>query len=87
VPEDAIQHGPKGLYAFVVDDAHKAHVRPVKVGHADAGRVRVTDGLAAGDTVIVQGHYRVQEGTLVTDPRTGDPTNRTAQADTAHGTR
>ncbi len=30
VPDNAIQHGPDGLFAFVVDDADRAHQRPLK---------------------------------------------------------
>ena len=62
-------------------------MRPVKIGRGEGGRVRVTEGLSAGDTIIVQGHYRVQEGTLVADPKADPPNNRTARAETAPGAR
>jgi membrane fusion protein, multidrug efflux system len=32
VPEDAVQRGPNGLYAFVVGNENKVEVRNVKVG-------------------------------------------------------
>ncbi len=84
IPEDGVQHGPKGLYAFVVDGARRAHVRPIEVGRVDDGRTLVTKGLSSGDRVIVQGQYRVQEGTLVADPK-ADEAPRTAKAEPAPG--
>ncbi|WP_425352580.1 efflux RND transporter periplasmic adaptor subunit [Methylobacterium terrae] len=69
VPDDAVQHGPKGLYAFVVDDQKRAHMQPITVGRSDGGRTEVTKGLSSGQTVIWRGQSRVQEGALVAESR------------------
>jgi len=69
VPDNAIQHGPDGLFAFVVDEANRAHPRPLKAGRSDSGRTRILGGdLQPGERVIVAGQYKVQEGSLVADP-------------------
>ena len=74
VPDDAIQHGPAGLFAFVVDDGGHAHQRAMKAGRSDSGRTQVLSGdLQAGERVITAGQYKVQDGSLVADahpPRT-----------------
>ena len=65
VPDDAIQHGPEGLYAYVVNPDNKAELRKVKVTQSIDGRSVVEDGLSPGQRVITAGAYKVQPGTLV----------------------
>jgi membrane fusion protein, multidrug efflux system len=65
VPDDAIQHGTEGLYAFVVNQDSKAELRKVKVSQSIDGRSVVETGLSPGQQVITAGQYKVQSGTLV----------------------
>src|SRR5450432_1968311 len=65
VPDDAVQHGNDGLYAYVVNQDNKAELRKVKVSQSIDGRSVVDEGLAPGDQVITTGQYKVQPGTLV----------------------
>ena len=77
VPDDAVQHGPSGLFAFVVDEAGRAHQVALKAGRSDSGRTQILSGeLKPGERVIVAGQYKVQDGSLVADPRAA----HTAQA-------
>jgi membrane fusion protein, multidrug efflux system len=69
VPDDAVQHGPKGLYAYVVDGDSKAHLQPIKVRMSGDGRSVVSDGLKEGQKVVVAGQYRVQDGVLVAESK------------------
>jgi membrane fusion protein, multidrug efflux system len=64
-PDEAIQHGTEGLYAFVVNQDNKAELRKVKVSQSIDGRSVVDSGLSPGDKVITAGQYKVQAGTLV----------------------
>jgi multidrug efflux system membrane fusion protein len=65
VPQPAIQHGPDGLYVYVVGDDDKAKKQDVKVSEQNLHEALVTEGLSAGQKVIVTGQSRVQEGVLV----------------------
>ena len=65
VPDDAIQHGNDGLYAYAVGKDNKAELRKVKVSQSIDGRSVVDEGLSPGDQVITAGVYKVQPGTLV----------------------
>ncbi len=65
VPDDAIQHGNDGLYAYAVGKDNKAELRKVKVSQSIDGRSVVDDGLSPGEQVITAGVYKVQPGTLV----------------------
>src|ERR1700676_661464 len=65
VPDDAIQHGNNGLYAYVVNPDNKAEVRKLKVSQSIDGRSVVDEGLSPGEQVITAGQYKVQPGTPV----------------------
>jgi multidrug efflux system membrane fusion protein len=65
VPDEAIQHGTEGLYAFIVNQDNKAELRKVKVSQSIDGRSVVEQGLSPGQQVITAGQYKVQPGTLV----------------------
>ena len=65
VPDDAVQHGSDGLYAYTVNSDNKAELRKIKVSRSIDGRSVVDDGLAPGERVIVAGQYRVQPGATV----------------------
>lgn len=65
VPDDAIQHGNNGLYAYAVGKDNKAELRKVKVTQSIDGRSVVDEGLSPGDQVITAGVYKVQPGTVV----------------------
>src|SRR5262245_24933044 len=71
-PNDAIQHGPNGLYAFVVEKDNKVEKRDIEVGEEGAAQTVVCKGLAGGDRVVTSGQYRLTEGALV-DPRNANP--------------
>jgi multidrug efflux system membrane fusion protein len=65
VPDDAIQHGNDGLYAYAVNQDNKAELRKIKVSQSIDGRSVVDGGLSPGQQVITAGQYRVQPGSLV----------------------
>jgi membrane fusion protein, multidrug efflux system len=65
VPNDAVERGPNGLYAFVIDDANKVQMHDIKVSEAGTDQSVVTQGLSAGQKVVVAGQYRLQEGSTV----------------------
>jgi len=65
VPDNAIQHGTDGLYAYAVNQDNKAELRKVKVSQSIDGRSVIDSGLSPGEQVITAGQYKVQPGTLV----------------------
>ena len=66
VPDDAVQHGTDGLYAYTVNKENKAELRKIKVARSIDGRSVVDEGLSPGEQVITAGQFKVQPGTLVT---------------------
>jgi multidrug efflux system membrane fusion protein len=65
IPDNAVQRGPNGLYAFVVGDDNKVEVQPIVVRHSDDGISVVEEGLTPGQRVVVAGQYRLQAGSVV----------------------
>lgn len=65
VPTNALQLDDKGQFVYVVGADDTVSVRPVKVGQRTRGVALVADGLREGETVVVQGQYRLKPGTRV----------------------
>lgn len=65
VPSSVVQRGPKGTYAFVIKPDQTIEQRPITVAQIDQGVALVSDGLSAGEQVVVDGQYRLQAGTKV----------------------
>lgn len=81
VPEDAVQHGPNGLFAFIVGDGNKAAVRPIKVRETGNGKSLIDSGLSPGERVVTRGQYRVQEGSLLATKVAGSGGDNEPKAD------
>jgi len=64
VPSDAVQHGSRGSYVYVIVDG-KARVRDLQLGPASGGRTVVLKGLAAGEPVVLEGLDRLEDGRAV----------------------
>jgi membrane fusion protein, multidrug efflux system len=79
VPDDAVQHGNDGLYAFSVNADNKAVLRPIKVSKSIDGRSVVDQGLSPGDRVITAGQYKVQPGSLVASSVASAASGKAAQ--------
>ena len=68
VPVPVIQHGPNGTYAFVIKEDQTVEIRPLRVGQVDDGEALVEEGLQAGEQVVVEGQYKLQNGSKVILP-------------------
>jgi RND family efflux transporter MFP subunit len=64
VPAVAVQTGQSGTYVFVVNKG-AAEVRPVRVARTAEGVAVISDGLAAGETVVVDGQLLLANGVKV----------------------
>jgi multidrug efflux system membrane fusion protein len=65
IPALAVQHGPDGLYVFLVKPDETVTQTPIVVGYQDNGVAVVTHGLTGDDTVVVTGQSRLAPGTRV----------------------
>lgn len=65
VPQQAVMRDLNGSSVFVVGEDNKVAIRPVKTGSAQGDNWVVSDGLKAGDRVIVEGVQKVKPGAPV----------------------
>ncbi len=65
IPNATIQTDQQGDYVFVVDEANKAQRRNVKRGQRFSHLIEITSGIAANDTIIVNGFINVKPGQVV----------------------
>lgn len=62
VPLTAVLQGPSGAFAYVVGPNNVVSVRNVTTGQSREGQVLIEQGLAAGETVVTAGQYRLSPG-------------------------
>ena len=65
VPSAAVQYGVDGTFVYAMDGDNKVAIRKLKVGATDGDNTVVTEGLAQGDRVVLEGTDRLREGSLV----------------------
>ncbi len=92
IPTAAIQRGAKGLFVYVVKEDSTVTVRPVKTGPVQDDLTVISEGVNAGDTVVIDGIDRLREGAKVEAVARGgadDPANKltTENPERRHGKR
>jgi len=65
LPFAAIQHGPDGLFVYVVAADGTVALQRVEIGYSDDAIAVVTAGLQAGQTVVLSGQSRLVPGMRV----------------------
>lgn len=65
VPSAAVQRGPDGVYAWVIDANGVAVMKPIETGTVANGAIVVKSGLEAGDQVVTNGQYKLRPKTRV----------------------
>jgi len=65
VPPAAVQRGPRGTYAFVVNPDMSVKRQTITVGHEDEQASIVLSGLSPGDLVVVDGAQRLNDNSKV----------------------
>jgi multidrug efflux system membrane fusion protein len=62
VPAPVVQRGPGGTYAYVVGADGKAQMRSIQVQQVQDGKAVIASGLQAGETVVLDGQYKLRPG-------------------------
>ena len=65
IPPGAVQQGPNGSYVYVIAPNGTAQLRPVKVDQISDGAAVIDSGVQANESVVVDGQYGLQPGSLV----------------------
>ena len=62
IPSAAVQHGPKGVFAYVVKADSTIEARPLQLGGESDSVTVVEKGLQEGERVTTSNQYRLQPG-------------------------
>jgi membrane fusion protein, multidrug efflux system len=66
VPEQVVQRGPKGTFAYVIKADDTVEQRPIRTTNtARNGLAVILEGLAEGERVVVDGQYKLRAGVRV----------------------
>src|SRR5467141_3992655 len=65
VPSSAIQRGPQGTYVYVVQSGNTAKIQTVTIALTTADKVGLSAGVNPGDSVVVDGQDKLQDGSKV----------------------
>lgn len=65
VPASVVQQGPNGAYAYVIKPGNTVVMRPLKVAQITDGEALIDSGLEAGEQVVVDGQYKLQQGSHI----------------------
>ena len=65
IPQAGVQRGAPGTYVYVVNADQTVNVRKVTLGAGDATNISISQGLAPGETVVVDGADKLKDGAKV----------------------
>ena len=65
VPTAAVQFGTNGTFVYALEGDKKVTIKKLVVGASDGANTVVTQGLVAGDRVVLEGTDRLKEGSEV----------------------
>lgn len=73
VATESVRPGIDGPFVYVVRKDGTVEARRVKPGYSEGGRTVVTDGLAAGELVVREGHNKLEPGAAVVVATNAEP--------------
>jgi multidrug efflux system membrane fusion protein len=65
ITPSAIQQGPNGPFVWAIDSSGNAQMRPVTISQIVGAQALVDTGLAADESVVTDGQYKLQPGAHV----------------------
>jgi multidrug efflux system membrane fusion protein len=68
VPVNAVRHGAKGDFVWILKEDKTVTMRSITRGEATVDKVQIASGVQAGEKVITEGADRLKEGAHVTLP-------------------
>jgi membrane fusion protein, multidrug efflux system len=73
VADQVVQSGPDGSFVLAVRPDNSVEVRPVQIASSQRGYSLVAAGLKKGDKVVVDGQYRLRNGSRIAEAPQAKP--------------
>src|SRR5262245_4315394 len=78
IPGTTVQRGSQGTFVYVVREDQTAEMRPVRIKTTEGNDVAIEAGLKPGESVVLEGMDKVQDGARVDVQTPGQTTDSTA---------
>lgn len=65
MPTPAVQRGPSGPFAYVIQDGDRAELRPITVQQQSDTQAVIASGIRSGERVVTTGFARLKDGSAV----------------------
>ena len=75
IAAEAVQAGQQGSFVYVVKPDQTVEVRPIVVGQSVANKIIVQQGVAAGESIVVDGQSRLFPGAKIAPSTTSSKAN------------
>lgn len=73
IPTPAVQRGPNGTFAYVIQGQDRVALRPVTVSYQTETEAVVADGISSADRVVTTGFSRLRDGATISLPEQEAP--------------
>jgi multidrug efflux system membrane fusion protein len=73
VADSVVQSGPEGSYALAIRADNSVEIRPLRITASQRGYSLVAAGLAEGERVVVDGQYRLRNGSHIAEAAKSKP--------------
>ena len=76
IPTAAVQRNSQTTYVYLVKPDSSVTVRTITIGTTEGDETEVTSGLVPGDQVVMTGVDKLQEGSKVRTPKSGERSSK-----------
>jgi multidrug efflux system membrane fusion protein len=83
-PQSTILRGSVGTFVYLAKDDGTVAMRPVKLGIAQGDTVEITEGLAEGDKVVIDGTDKLRDGAKFKLPEAAPTENSSDKKQPSH---
>lgn len=81
IPAEALQNGPAGSFVYIARTDGTVEMRPVRIGAGGEGATLVvSEGLVAGERVVIDGQLRLTPGARFSEASLGGPRRSAASS-------
>ncbi len=68
IPTPAVQRGPNGTFAYVIQTDNRVALRPLTVAHQTETEAVISQGITSADRVVTTGFSRLRDGATISLP-------------------
>jgi multidrug efflux system membrane fusion protein len=87
IPTPAVQRGPNGTFAYVIQEENSVALRPITVSYQTETEAVISEGITSADRVVTTGFSRLRDGATISLPEQEEAPQKISPATTSSGDR